>query len=67
MAVKKVSLGFLHCSLKWLMTSQTGSIRDLCEKEFLINSSIAIKSERYRVERKPCFRSTKVSVQNSPC
>ena len=43
------------------MTSQSVSVRDLYEKEFLINSSIAIKSERYHVEWKPSFFSTKNS------
>ena len=43
------------------MTSQTGSLRDLRVKEFFINSSIAIKSERYHVEWKQSFFSTKNS------
>ena len=45
----------LSLSLALIMTSQSGSLRDLCEKKFLINSPITIKPERYRVERKPCF------------
>ena len=34
----------------------------IVEKEFFINSPIAIKSERYRVEWKPSFYSTENSA-----
>ena len=54
--MKRVSQGS-----EWIMTSLSGSLRDLCEKEFLIKSPIAIKSERYRVEWKPSFYSTENS------
>ena len=54
--MKRVSYG-----LEWVMTSLSGSLRDLCEKEFLIKSQIAIQSERYRVEWKPSFYSTENS------